>query len=211
MSLEENSLAILLMILGCKEESSPSTVLRYLAGDVTTDVEEQFGNVVSRRLIGGPNTEIILSIEYPKGKFDVFQQTEIANYIAGRWKCWINRYLELSFRECPELDIEDIEKLVSELINIGSIPKMTGGIGSELYFWQPKGEGIGPIEQWDARTREIGIELYKMGKGSIILLRHAHKCVVEALGAPAGSALSAHWNRIGEEECRIGNGDMWMH
>ena len=103
------------------------------------------------------------------------------------------------------------EKLVSELIRIGSVPKLKGGLGSEPFFWRPEVEGVGPIEEWDPRTREIGEELYRKGDGSIGLMRQAHERVVAALGAMAGHALSAHWDNIGLENYMEAGKECWLH
>ncbi len=100
----------------------------------------------------------------------------------------------------------DPTSLAAELVKIGSKPKIKGGEGSELYFWRPKGEGVGPNEAWDARTRQIGEELYHLGNGSLDLMFQAHEHVVSVLGPMAGRALSAHWRNIGEQKWRAGKG-----
>ena len=105
----------------------------------------------------------------------------------------------------------DAASLAAELVKIGSTPKIKGGEGSESYFWRPQGEGVGPNKAWDARTRQIGEDLYSLGDGSLDLMRQAHEHVVSALGRMAGHALSAHWHNIGEQEWQAGKGECWMH
>ena len=101
--------------------------------------------------------------------------------------------------------------LAAELVKIGQKPKIKDGEADELYFWRPRGKGVGPNKAWDARTRQIGQELYNLGGGSLDLMRQAHEHVVLALGRMAGHALSAHWHGIGEEEYTAGKGECWMH
>jgi hypothetical protein len=105
----------------------------------------------------------------------------------------------------------DVGSLAAELIKIGSTPKIKGGQGSEPFFWRPDGEGVGPNKAWDPRTREIGEQLYRLGEGSLDLMRQAHEKVVGALGPMAGHALSAHWDEIGEQEWQAGRGECWTH
>jgi|GEM_PF-2349328 len=99
------------------------------------------------------------------------------------------------------------EGLVAELIEIGKNTKSFNE--GDTYYYRRKGEGIGLGEDWDARTREIGDELYRMGANKIQLMQEAHNSVVKVLGSIAGRCLEAHWHEIGMEQWRQGKGECW--
>lgn len=100
------------------------------------------------------------------------------------------------------------ESLVAELIAIGKNTKAFNE--GDTYYFRPRGEGIGWGENWDARTREIGQELYTMGANKIQLMQKAHDSVVQALGSIAGRCLEAHWHEIGREQWQQGKGECWL-
>lgn len=100
------------------------------------------------------------------------------------------------------------DRWIDELIAIGRVPKITVGAESERFYWLPPGQGIGPVEQWDPRVREIGAALHLHGARSVREMQIAHQAVVDALGGMAGHALSAQWHGIGEED---ETGDVWYH
>ena len=138
------------------------------------------------------------------GKFSVKEET-----VEHRKTAASRRY---GSRGRSEVDNSETEtSLTAELISIGSIPKIKGRQGSQPFFWRPEGEGVGPARSWDARTREIGEQLYSLEDGSLDAMRRAHEKVVATLGPMAGHALSAHWHEIGEQQWQDGNGECWMH
>ncbi len=100
------------------------------------------------------------------------------------------------------------ECLVAELIEIGKNTKSFNE--GDTYYYRRKGEGIGLGEDWDARTREIGDELYRMGANKIQLMQEAHNSVVKVLGSIAGRCLGAHWHEIGKEQWKQGKGECWL-
>jgi hypothetical protein len=101
--------------------------------------------------------------------------------------------------------------LVAELIEIGIRTKRyVSEYEGYIYYFRPKGEGIGPDKDWDARTREIGEELYRLGEGKIQLMQNGHSSVIKILGPLAGRYLEAHWHEIGLEQFRQGKGEVWL-
>jgi len=106
----------------------------------------------------------------------------------------------------PAVDLP--HPLFAELVDIGRVPNNPDGVADELFFWRPAGEGVGPQELWDARTRAIGEELFAEGSNSLDLMLQAHEFVVDNLGGLAGTALSAHWHKIGEDG---ESGEIWNH
>lgn len=76
----------------------------------------------------------------------------------------------------------DPTSLADEIVKIGSKPKIKGGEGSELYFWRPKGEGVGQNEAWGARTRQIGGEALPSRQRILDLMFQAHEHVASVLG-----------------------------
>jgi hypothetical protein len=100
------------------------------------------------------------------------------------------------------------ESFVEELITIGKRTKTFNE--GDTYYFRPKGEGIGLGKDWDARTREIGEELYKMGANKIQLMQNAHQRVVQVLGPIAGRCLEAHWHEIGLNQWKQGKGESWL-
>lgn len=100
------------------------------------------------------------------------------------------------------------ESLVAELIEIGKNTKSFNE--GDTYYYRRKGEGVGLGEDWDARTREIGSELYRMGANKIQLMQEARNSVAKVLGPIAGRCLEAHWHEIGMEQWRQGKGECWL-
>jgi len=158
----------------------------------------------------------ILQITYSFG-FSVKYDVEKTDYT---WKKWeIKRTL---FSTSPKyaVSVEGVqcvqenktenlyENLVSELIEIGKSTKTFNE--GDTYFFRSRGEGVGPGDNWDFRTREIGEELYKKGGFKIQLMQEAHIGVVKALGPVAGRCLEAHWHEIGLEQWKQGKGEVWL-
>lgn len=106
---------------------------------------------------------------------------------------------------------DSVGSLVAELIEIGIRTKRYAVEYEDyIYYFRPKGEGIGPDKDWDARTREIGEELYRMGEAKIQLMQKAYSSVIKVLGPLAGRYLEALWHEIGLEQCRQGKGEIWL-
>jgi hypothetical protein len=99
------------------------------------------------------------------------------------------------------------ESLHVELVERGRSTRTYDG--GDSYYFRPKGEGIGPMENWDPRTREIGEALYRMADNKLGLMQDAHARVVESLGPIAGRCLEANWDRTGEDQWAKGMGQVW--
>jgi hypothetical protein len=74
------------------DDVSVETVLRYLAGDVGTDVERRFGAPAHRQMIVSGTPEVTFSFGFPQAEKPFEFQQALAALVADRWRYWTGEY-----------------------------------------------------------------------------------------------------------------------
>lgn len=95
--------------------------------------------------------------------------------------------------------------LTTELLDIGTALGSTSSVPTFATQAGPSSR-----REYSRRARQIGEEMYALGRNRTEFMRHVHRVVNGVLGREAGSELESCWDMIGETEWKAGRGECWM-